>query len=135
MLAAMEMVLDDGADVLNMSIGSALEWPQYPTAKAADRLVKHGVVVVAVDRQRRRVRTLLGRPRPALARNVIGVASFDNTDANLVAFTISPDDTKIGYIAAAGAPPPPKPARFRWREPAPPPLYRRCVRGACQPAA
>ena len=30
-----------------MSIGAALQWPQYPTAKAADRLVRHGVVVVA----------------------------------------------------------------------------------------
>ena len=32
MLAAMEMALDNGADVVNMSIGSALAWPQYPTA-------------------------------------------------------------------------------------------------------
>ena len=47
MLAAMETALADGADVVNMSIGSALQWPQYPTAQAADRLVKHGVVVVA----------------------------------------------------------------------------------------
>ena len=47
MLEAMEMTLDDGADVLNMSIGSSFQWPQYPIAQAANRLVRRGVVVVA----------------------------------------------------------------------------------------
>ena len=47
MLDAMELALDNGADVVNMSIGAALAWPQYPTAQAADRLVRRGVVVVA----------------------------------------------------------------------------------------
>ncbi|MBS4062101.1 MAG: S8 family serine peptidase, partial [Bacteroidetes bacterium] len=47
MIAAMEMALADNMDVLNMSIGSAFTWPQYPTATAADRLVKKGMVVVA----------------------------------------------------------------------------------------
>jgi len=32
MLAAMERVLADGMNVLNMSIGSSYQWPQYPTA-------------------------------------------------------------------------------------------------------
>ena len=44
---------------------------------------------------------------PGIGKNVIGVASFDNTHANVVSFTISPDGTRVGYIAAAGAPPPP----------------------------
>src|SRR5262249_7206316 len=35
MLAAMELVHEDGADVLNMSIGAARQWPQYPTAQGA----------------------------------------------------------------------------------------------------
>ena len=60
MLAAMEMVLDNGADVVNMSIGTALAWPQYPTAKAADRLVKTRGRRRRVDRQRRRARALRG---------------------------------------------------------------------------
>jgi subtilisin family serine protease len=42
MLAAMERALADHMDILNMSIGSAFTWPQYPTAVAADRLVRGG---------------------------------------------------------------------------------------------
>ncbi|MGH8076600.1 MAG: S8 family serine peptidase, partial [Lysobacter sp.] len=44
MIAAMERALDDDMDVLNMSIGSTYQWPEYPTAKAATRLVNKGVV-------------------------------------------------------------------------------------------
>ena len=106
MLAAMEMALDDGADVVNMSIGSALAWPQYPTATGADRLVRHGVVVVASIGNEGAL-GLYGASAPGIGKDVIGVASFDNTHANLIAFTISPDGTRIGYIAATGAPPPP----------------------------
>src|SRR5690606_30317971 len=42
MIAAMEMALRDRMDVLNMSIGSAFTWPEYPTATASDRLVRRG---------------------------------------------------------------------------------------------
>ena len=46
MLAAMERALVDRVQVLNMSIGVDFQRPQYPTAVAADRLVR-GVTVVA----------------------------------------------------------------------------------------
>jgi subtilisin family serine protease len=111
MLAAMEMVLDDGADVLNMSIGSALTWPQYPTAKGADKLVKHGVVVVASIGNEGAL-GLYGASAPGIGKNVIGVASFDNTHANVNSFTISPDGASVGYVAATGAPPPPVTGSF-----------------------
>ena len=47
MLAAMEMALADGMQVVNQSIGASRQWPQYPTAQAATRLVNKGVVMVA----------------------------------------------------------------------------------------
>jgi minor extracellular serine protease Vpr len=102
MIDAMERARRDGADVVNMSIGAALQWPEYPTAKAADRLVRHGVVVVASAGNEGAL-GLYASAAPSIGRDVIAVASFDNTHANLVAFSISPDDTKIGYIAAEGA--------------------------------
>ncbi len=105
MLEAMEMVLHDHADVLNMSIGSALAWPQYPTAQASNRLVKRGVVVVASIGNDAAL-GLYGASAPGVGRDVIGVASFDNTFANLVSFTISPDDKKIGYNNSDSPPPP-----------------------------
>jgi minor extracellular serine protease Vpr len=111
MLAAMEMALHDHADVVNMSIGAARQWPQYPTATAANRLVKHGVVVV-VSIGNEATQGLYGAAAPGVGKDVIGVASFDNTFANLVAFTISPDNQKVGYIEASGAPAAPTSGTF-----------------------
>jgi minor extracellular serine protease Vpr len=108
---AMERARRDGADVVNMSIGARFAWPQYPTAKAADRLVRHGVVVVASAGNDGTL-GLYASSAPAVGKNVISVASFDNTHANLLAFSISPDDTKIGYIDAADAPVTPRSGSF-----------------------
>lgn len=106
MLAAMERAYHDKMQVLNMSIGSAFQWPQYPTARASDRLVMKGMVVVA-SIGNSGGNGLYSASAPGVADKVIGVASFDNTYVNLAAFTISPDNTKIGYGNAAGAPPAP----------------------------
>lgn len=106
MVAAMEMALADGMDVLNMSIGSAFQWPQYPTAVAASNLVNQGMVVVA-SIGNSGANGVYSAGAPGLGENVIGVASFDNSHVSLAAFTISPDDTLIGYGTAAAAPLPP----------------------------
>jgi minor extracellular serine protease Vpr len=104
MLAAMERVLADHMDVLNMSIGSAFQWPQYPTAVGADRLVtKHGVVVVA-SIGNNGPNGLYAAGAPGLGANVIGVASFDNTIAKLSSFTVSGIAASIGYFQATGSP-------------------------------
>jgi len=105
MLDAMERARRDGADVVNMSIGAAFQWPQYPTAKAADRLVHHGIVVVASAGNEGDL-GLYGSAAPSVGKDVIAVASFENTHANLTAFTISPDDTAIGYLETDSPPPP-----------------------------
>jgi minor extracellular serine protease Vpr len=106
MLAAMERALADDMDVLNMSIGSSFQWPQYPTAQAASRLVNKGMVVVA-SIGNSGANGLYAAGAPGLGDKVIGVASFDNTHVELNTFTISPDNTSIGYAPAAGAPLPP----------------------------
>jgi minor extracellular serine protease Vpr len=112
MLAAMERAHRDGADVVNMSIGAALQWPQYPTARAADRLVRRGIVVVASAGNEGSL-GLYASSAPGIGRDVIGVASFDNTSANVIPFfSISPDDAKIGYFNASGAAPTPTSGSF-----------------------
>lgn len=111
MLAAMERTLADGADVLNMSIGSAFQWPQYPTAQGADRLVNKGVSVVA-SIGNSGASGLYSASAPGLGKKVIGVASFDNTHVALPTFTISPDGTSIGYANATGAPAAPTSGQF-----------------------
>jgi subtilisin family serine protease len=106
MIAAMERAYADGMQVLNMSIGSAFNWPQYPTAQAASRLVARGMVVVA-SIGNNGTSGLWAAGAPGLGDKVIGVASFDNSHVALNTFTISPDATPIGYAPATGSPLPP----------------------------
>ena len=101
MLAAMEMALADGMDVLNMSIGSAFQWPQYPTAQASDRLVNKGMVVVA-SIGNSGANGLYSAGAPGLGKKVIGVASFDNSHVFLPYFTVN--DRNIGYITMTFSP-------------------------------
>jgi subtilisin family serine protease len=103
MIAAMERILRDRMDVLNMSIGDAFNnWPGSPTAAAADRLVKKGVVVVA-SIGNSGANGLWSAGAPGVGDRVIGVASFDNIYQKLPYFTVSPDNTPIGYNSAAAA--------------------------------
>lgn len=104
MVAAMERVLADGMDVLNMSIGSSFQWPQYPTAVAASRLVEEGVVVVA-SIGNSGTYGLYAAGAPGLGENVIGVASFDNTDVLLPYFTVNAHN--VGFMPMTFSPPAP----------------------------
>src|SRR5688572_2171477 len=106
MVAAMERALADGADILNMSIGSAFQWPQYPTAAAADRLVNKGVVVVA-SAGNSGANGAWAASAPSLGEKVISVASFVNLTTKSPVFTISPDDRKVAYTNATAAAPTP----------------------------
>lgn len=111
MISAMEMALADGMQVLNMSIGSARQWPEYPTAAAATRLVNKGVVVVAsIGNNGPGGSTpdgVYAAGAPGVGKKVIGVASFDNTHVTLATFTVTPANLTIGYANAAAAPPAP----------------------------
>ena len=103
MIHAMELALADHADVLNMSIGSAFgNWPESPEAVAADNLVDAGMVVVAsIGNSGANGGQLWSAGSPGVGRDVIGVASFDNTKATLPSFTIG--STLYGYNRAGGS--------------------------------
>jgi minor extracellular serine protease Vpr len=104
MIAAMEMALADDMDILNMSIGSAFQWPQYPTAAAADRLVNKGMVVVASIGNSGTSGTYAAGA-PGVGKKVIGTASFDNTHAAQPYFEVA--GQKIAYNGMSYAAPPP----------------------------
>lgn len=106
MLAAMERALADGMQVLNMSIGSSFQWPQYPTARASDRLVNKGMVVVA-SIGNSGANGIYSAGAPGVGQKVIGTASYDNIRITQPAFRADPGGTLIGYAAATGAPTPP----------------------------
>lgn len=111
MVAAMERVLADNMQVLNMSIGSSFQWPEYPTAKAATRLVNKGVSVVA-SIGNSGTSGLYAAGAPGVGDKVIGIASFDNTHLRLRILRITPDNRGIGFFAATGAPAPPTSGTF-----------------------
>ena len=106
MISAMEMALADEMDVLNMSIGSAFQWPQYPTAVAADRLVDAGMVVVA-SIGNSGANGLYSAGAPGLGEDVIGVASFDNTHISALSFVTNPGGHRVAYLPLTSAPEPP----------------------------
>ncbi|WP_372627395.1 S8 family serine peptidase [Arsukibacterium sp.] len=101
MIAAMERAYADGMQVLNMSIGSAFQWPQYPTAQAADRLVEKGVVVVA-SIGNSGGSGLYSAGAPGLGEHVIGVASFDNAAATSALFEVNGQDIAYNSMTFSG---------------------------------
>ncbi|HUG74142.1 MAG TPA: S8 family serine peptidase [Acidimicrobiia bacterium] len=107
MIAAMERALADDMDILNMSIGSAFTWPQYPTAVASDLLVDSGMVVVASIGNSGANGTF-SAGAPGLGEKVIGVAAFENLTATfpvadvLGAGDASPTEVGINPMQFAG---------------------------------
>jgi minor extracellular serine protease Vpr len=103
-LAAMERIYRDGADVLNMSISEDLNsWPESPAAQAASRLVRKGIVVVGAAGNDR-LDGLWAAGAPGVGEDVIATASVDNLKVLLPGFTISPDDLAIAYVLGGGSP-------------------------------
>jgi len=102
-IAAMERALADGMQVVNQSLGAAFQWPEYPSAKAADRLVKAGVTMVA-SIGNSGASGIWSAGAPGVGEKVIGVASYDNTTIDLRDFTLSTGGAPIGYLEATGAP-------------------------------
>lgn len=106
LLAAYERAYADGMQVINQSLGANKLWPEYPTAQASTRLVNKGIVMVASIGNSgpggSPVDALYAAGAPGVGDKVIGVASFDNTQVTLPAFTAN--GTPFGYTSAAGAP-------------------------------
>ena len=104
MMQAMEMALADGMHILNMSIGAAFQWPQYPTAVASSNLVDAGMVVVA-SIGNSGATGVFSAGAPGVGEKVIGVAAYDNTHVELDVFEVAGE--LIGYSLMAGSPPAP----------------------------
>lgn len=104
-LAAMERSVTDGMQVVNMSLGSAFDdWAETPLAKAGNRMVKRGVVLVA-SAGNSGANGQYSMGGPTMGDNVISVASVDNIKIDLSSFTLSDGaKTKVGFYTATGAP-------------------------------
>ncbi len=104
-LQAMERSVNDGMQVVNMSLGSAFDdWAESPLAKAGNRMVKKGVVLVA-SAGNSGANGQYSMGGPTMGDSVISVASVDNVSIDLSSFTLSDSaKTKIGFYTATGAP-------------------------------
>src|SRR5690606_34861090 len=98
MIQSMEQILAAGAEVLNMSLGSAYAWPDYPTSVAANNLVDAGVVVVA-SIGNEGATGLFSTGSPGNGEKVIGVASVDSLGPFEVAEgKVDPTGDAFGYV-------------------------------------
>jgi len=104
-LAAMEMVLQDGNQVVNLSLGNPFQWPEYPTGRGADNLVNKGVVVVASAGNSGEA-GLFSMGTPGNARKSIGVASVENLKVHCHAAQL-PGGPPVGYLPLGNADHPP----------------------------
>ena len=104
-LAAMEAALQDGNQVINLSLGIANQWPRYPTSRGADNLVNRGVVVVA-SAGNNGAGALYAVGAPANGQKAIAVASVENAKVHALAAVI-PGGPTVGYLPIRGTARPP----------------------------
>jgi minor extracellular serine protease Vpr len=103
MIAAMERAQADDMDIVNMSIGDAFAWDTEPFALAMNAAVAEGTVVV-ISAGNSGANGLFSLSSAGNAKDVIGVASFDNSHVELRTFTAEPDDASFGYQQASASP-------------------------------
>ncbi|MDC3982921.1 S8 family serine peptidase [Polyangium jinanense] len=106
MIQAMERAQQDGMRVVNMSIGSGYQWPQYPTAVAASNLSKNGTIV-SCSGGNNGDRGVWATGAPGVGTNVFASASAENTHVAQLSFSITPDAKSFGYNVGTGVPPAP----------------------------
>ncbi|MFY8016638.1 MAG: S8 family serine peptidase [Inhella sp.] len=102
-LAAMERAAADGMQIINQSLGASRQWPQFPTAQAAARLARKGVIMIASAGNNgpggSQPDGLWAVGAPSTGDGVISVASFDNAQRSF-----SVGGTPYGFNAATGSP-------------------------------
>lgn len=92
-IAALDQALKDGAQVVNMSLGSAFGRPDYPTVQAVSTLIKSGVSVVNSAGNAGASAYLVGAA--AVAPDVIAVASIDAAQAVLPGVKIATINAQV----------------------------------------
>ncbi len=104
---ALEDALEDGMDIVNMSLGATLVWGQeYPTTATSNELAAQGVVVVNSAGNDGGLGTW-SLSAPANAHDIISVASADNTFFDAMVFEVAQLDDPVGFMEMEGAELPP----------------------------
>lgn len=74
-IAAMEQAIEDGVDVLNLSLGNTVNGPDYPTSVAVNRAMELGVAVVLANGNNGPGKWTVGSPATAASALSVGATS------------------------------------------------------------
>ncbi|KAI9090535.1 peptidase S8/S53 domain-containing protein [Phlyctochytrium arcticum] len=100
-LLALEKVYEDGADIVNLSVGTPSGWNESPEALSASRLAEGGIMVVAAQGNDG-TQGLWTSATPAIAPEALAVASCENTYFLGGFFTVSLEGSKnITYASTS----------------------------------
>ncbi|SFB26458.1 minor extracellular serine protease Vpr [Lentibacillus halodurans] len=75
-IAALEQAVDDGADIINLSLGNTINGPDFPTSAAVNRAAALGVPVVIANGNNGPGNWTIGSP--ATAANALSVGAVSN---------------------------------------------------------
>jgi len=101
-IAAMEQAVQDGVDVMNLSLGNTVNGPDYPTSKAVDKAYELGIPVVIANGNSGPDDWTIGAPATAPNALSVGAAS---TPEELPFLYEGEADKKIALQPLPGAPP------------------------------
>jgi len=100
-IAAMEQAVEDGADVINLSLGNTVNGPDFPTSKAVNRAAELGVAMVIANGNSGPDPWTVGAP--ATADHALGIGA--SADAKRIPYLYEPlTDKKISLTAMMGSP-------------------------------
>ncbi|WP_182199863.1 S8 family serine peptidase [Paraliobacillus salinarum] len=103
-IAALEKAVNDGMDIINMSLGNAVNGPDWPTSVAVNRAVEKGVSVVIANGNSGPANWTVGSPATATKAIAVGASTpllqtatiidrFENKQIDLIPISGSQDWT------------------------------------------
>ncbi|GAA0605321.1 serine protease Vpr [Virgibacillus siamensis] len=101
-IAALEQAVLDGADVINLSLGNAVNGPDFPTSVAVNRAVEKGVTVVIANGNSGPKKWTVGSPATAAKAISVGAAAHPQKVPYLKESLL---DKKIPLTLMAGSQP------------------------------
>ncbi|ASN04065.1 S8 family serine peptidase [Virgibacillus necropolis] len=75
-IAALEQAIDDGVDIINLSLGNSVNGPDFPTSVAVNRAVKLGVAVVIANGNSGPANWTVGSPATASKALSVGASTY-----------------------------------------------------------
>lgn len=90
-IAAMEQAMEDGVDIINLSLGNTVNVPDYPMSKAVNRAVDLGIAVVIANGNDGPSNWTVGSPATASKAIAVGAS----VDTQTIPYLYEPKGNKI----------------------------------------